>query len=231
MAQSHEPIKRGRTKKKTDAFLLFSLSSLSLSSPSDHPKAMTDKTVTGPSSDVLLSIFSHLDFRHRPIERAVCKDWLAVVDNNKSLWRVFEWIQKEKESPRTIVNWFDDKSGSSLEEVSISYKPKPPKPPVISYYYIPQHDEPDYSPELQEEQLHLLDVILKSSPSLRMVSIRMQEVKGDNEKVKKILASSPRLNKLVFWEDADPQGFFPISRLFPSRSNPPNELKYCGDLV
>lgn len=71
------------------------------------------------SPEILLDIFLNLASHQTVTLRSVCKEFLEVIDNNKSLWRVLEWKQQEEECPVQALEMFDEKSASTLREVSI----------------------------------------------------------------------------------------------------------------
>lgn len=75
--------------------------------------------ITSLSPEILLKIFLHLDSHQTVILRSVCKEFLEIIDNNKSLWRVLEWTQQEEESSTPALEMFDEKSGRTLKEVAI----------------------------------------------------------------------------------------------------------------
>lgn len=54
--------------------------------------------------------------------RAICKLWSKLVDENRTFWRDSELQESNQEDIEAAVNQFDEKSGSTLEEIRIVLK-------------------------------------------------------------------------------------------------------------
>lgn len=74
------------------------------------------------SPEILLKIFLNLDSHQTVMLRSVCKEFLEIIDNNKSLWRSLDWVQETNGSAVKALGKFDEKSASTLKEVSIFQK-------------------------------------------------------------------------------------------------------------
>lgn len=78
-------------------------------------------------SEILISIFTRLDCLELVQKKRVCRKYLEIVEENPSLWRSLdllkeEWNFKSPSWKPWILNLFDQKSQSSLKEVSIIVK-------------------------------------------------------------------------------------------------------------
>lgn len=72
------------------------------------------------SSELILGIFRNLDCQDRFSLMRVSKHWYQIVEENKSLWRRLVTLKVRKsESDLPLLFKFDEKSGSTLQEVSI----------------------------------------------------------------------------------------------------------------
>lgn len=88
-----------------------------------------------------LSVFKILDSKQVPIAREVCKDWLKLIDGNKTFWRILELPQTTVEVAETVVKQFDQKSGSTLEEVSMVISKWEAKPDASELSQVLQQSE------------------------------------------------------------------------------------------
>lgn len=75
--------------------------------------------------EILLPIFKTLDSREMVCMMRVSKSWLEVIEENQSLWRRLILPKKEKEDEEenewepSVLELWDQKTSSSLQEVSI----------------------------------------------------------------------------------------------------------------
>jgi hypothetical protein len=140
------------------------------------------KTLSEISPEILLSIFSNFDSNEVVVFRRVCKHFLDVIDNNKTLWRIFELIQQEGDDayPSQAIDLFDEKSGSTLEEVLI------------------QESDINFKSMLRVDTTkHLLTVLDRSKANLKSISIKIYECDKLLDQVLQLSKSLPRLRELV----------------------------------
>lgn len=76
----------------------------------------------GLPSEALLTILKNLKTREVVKMRAICKLWSKLVDENRTFWRDSELQESNQEDIEAAVNQFDEKSGSTLEEIRIVLK-------------------------------------------------------------------------------------------------------------
>jgi len=74
-----------------------------------------------PPENFLLT-FKCLETKEVMKAREVCRFWGILVDENKALWRIIELSGKGLEEIQSVVEQFDKKSGSTLEEISMIIK-------------------------------------------------------------------------------------------------------------
>lgn len=68
--------------------------------------------------------FKRLESRRVVKARVVCKIWWKLVDENKNLWRVLELRNRNLEENQSAIDQFDEKSRSTLEEISFEVEIK-----------------------------------------------------------------------------------------------------------
>jgi len=127
-------------------------------------------------SETLLTTFKKLGTKEVMKAIEVCKLWWKLVDENKALWRILVLLKEELEETKSIVDYFDEKSGSTLEEISLVVK-----------------GEGDQGSE------QLAESILKSSRSLRICNTTLKGVGSQTFRTLRILSGSllPKLPNLV----------------------------------
>lgn len=67
----------------------------------------------------MLSSFKCLETREVVEARGVCKRWSGIINENRPLWRILAFSSRTSEEARAVVDQFDEKSGSTIEEVKI----------------------------------------------------------------------------------------------------------------
>lgn len=132
------------------------------------------------SRDVSLPIFSLLDSKQLVLCRRTCKDWLDIIDSNKSLWRVLDWVQEDEESPGGAIDMFSLKSSNSLKSVSIL-----------------ERKRRTTNGENPHGQLHLYRTLLLSKSTLESVTLR--PLRGTQDLALEIFVSSPRMKTFKWW--------------------------------
>jgi len=70
-------------------------------------------------SETLLTTFKSLDTREVLKVREVCKLWLKLVDENRTFSRCLILTDRTSTEIEVVLNQFDEKSGSTLEEIAI----------------------------------------------------------------------------------------------------------------
>jgi hypothetical protein len=70
-------------------------------------------------TEILLPVFKYLNSKEMVQNMRVCKEWLEVVDENKSLFRR---LVLDEEGDLSVLELFDSKSDSQLKEVSMEVK-------------------------------------------------------------------------------------------------------------
>lgn len=83
------------------------------------------------SSDLLLSILGGLDSKEMCKCRRVSKRWSEIIDGSKSNWRELIVSDKIQDWKPSILNEFDQKSGSSIRAVDIKIGTLPTQPKVL----------------------------------------------------------------------------------------------------
>lgn len=150
------------------------------------------------SPDVLVPIFSSLgDSNQIVVSRRTCRKFLDVINNNRSLWRSLKWTQKGTEDPFSAIDMFDEKSRSTMEEVSIEGS------------YMTNWQLIDLSP--------LFDVLQKSSDTLVSFSFSIRlprDAAKIEDQVTELALSCSSLRSLVFWNQTT-QDWLPVARLVP----------------
>ena len=73
-------------------------------------------------SENLLAVFRRLDTREVVKIREVCKLWWELIDENRMFWRILELSLRTLEETESTLIQFDEKSGSTLEELSFKVK-------------------------------------------------------------------------------------------------------------
>lgn len=73
-------------------------------------------------SENLLASFKKLETEDFVKLREVCKLWWRLLDENKVFWRILKVQGKRWKEMQSIVDQFDEKSGSTLEEISFAVK-------------------------------------------------------------------------------------------------------------
>ena len=75
-------------------------------------------------SETLLIIFKTLETKKVVKVREVCKLWSKLVDENRAFWKILLLPERKLEENESTVDQFDEKSGSTLEEISFVLKHK-----------------------------------------------------------------------------------------------------------
>jgi len=70
-------------------------------------------------SEILIFVFKWLNFEFVVVTRLVCRQWLQVIDESKSFWRIVELLEDSLQGHQSVIKQFDVKSDSTLKEVSI----------------------------------------------------------------------------------------------------------------
>lgn len=138
-------------------------------------------------SDVLLCIFANFSSNQVVIFRRVSKVWLDVIDNNRAMWRILDWDQSEdQESLDQAIDLLDEKSSSTIEEVSLRDRQG-------------------------QDQDHFIKVLSKSRATLKYLSLyssisRGLSNGGSTKDVRvsllKLASNAPRLIGLILWENS-----------------------------
>ena len=139
------------------------------------------RNVGSLAPEVLLEILLNLESHQTVVMRRLSKEFLGIIDSNKSLWRSLEWTQLgEEESPLPALEMFDEKSGSTMKEVSITQpKGELPKDP-------------------------LLEVLGRSRSSMTHLSLKFYIDPSfipdqETELVTELASGLPCLDSIVFW--------------------------------
>lgn len=103
-------------------------------------------------SETLLAIFKCLEIKEVVKVREVCKQWWKLVDENRTFWRILVLSERSLERIQSTVSHFDEKSGSTLEEVST----------IVKKY----EDSQDFN--------QLTGLVLNSSQTLQAFWIKLQ---------------------------------------------------------
>lgn len=72
------------------------------------------------SSDILFRIFKYLDCVEIVVVRRTCKQWFAIIDEHKSFWRNLHLEYFPYEWTPSIIDLYNKKCQSTLEEVDIA---------------------------------------------------------------------------------------------------------------
>jgi len=99
--------------------------------------------------------------------REICKLWLKLVDETKTFWRILKLLEGSLEEIQSTLDQFDEKSGSTLEEISFAVK---------------REQSQDFN--------QLANTILKSNQSLQVVIITLKAYSSHVPQEIKILADS-----------------------------------------
>lgn len=143
--------------------------------------------------EILLKIFLNLDCHQIAILRSVSEGILKIIDTNKSLWRILDWIQQKEESPIPALEMFNEKSASTQREVSILQR------------------------EGEVDKHHLFEVLSQSKGTLRTLSLNFFDVYSLRKGAIELASASSPLNSLVLWRSkSDELAYLPRTQLVRS---------------
>jgi len=118
-------------------------------------------------SETIPSTFKNLETKEVVKAREICKLWLKLVDETKTFWRILKLLEGSLEEIQSTLDQFDEKSGSTLEEISFAVK---------------REQSQDFN--------QLANTILKSNQSLQVVIITLKAYSSHVPQEIKILADS-----------------------------------------
>jgi len=73
-------------------------------------------------SEIVLTTLKELETKEVVRAREVCKSLLKLVDETKTFWRILKLLEGSLEEIQSTIDQFDEKSGSTLEDVSFAVK-------------------------------------------------------------------------------------------------------------
>lgn len=165
--------------------------------------------ISSLSHEILLSIFSHLDCNQITISRRVSKNFLEVMDHNQLLWRELEWVQKNDQKSfnyfKPALDMFDEKSGSTIERLSIQGQ------------YINDN-----------EREYLMQVLDRSKRTMRCRSLTSPGCEYIQDRVLELIPLSHHLNQLILFPSNGCDVDFPISHLVPLKKEPETEAEVAS---
>lgn len=159
-------------------------------------------------SDVLLNVFKQMNSKDMVLDMQVCKEWADVVDGNRSLYRRLVLPKKEGGWKLSILQLFDKRSESRLEEVSMEVSP-------VNMNYT--------------KALGLVKTLAKSKDTLRSICIYHSDFEFSSSLKSNLVELSLKLPKITSLRIIDTPYRQPIH--FRSRMFPSNEMANQEDAV